>query len=47
MPQLIPFDFINQVTFGFLLLIIMLYGFSKYILPKYIGIYLTRLYINK
>ena len=47
MPQLVPFDFINQVTIGFILLIFMVYIFSKYILPKYIAIYLTRIYISK
>lgn len=47
MPQLVSFDFSNQVTIGFILLIFILYPFSKYILPIYIAIYLTRLYINK
>ena len=35
MPQLVPY-FINQVTFAFIILIIMLYLFPKDILPKFV-----------
>jgi len=47
MPQLIPFYFINQVTFVFGLILIILYVFSKYILPKFVALFTTRLYITK
>ena len=47
MPQLIPFYFVNQVTFVFLLILIILYVFSKYILPKFVSLFTTRLFITK
>ena len=47
MPQLIPFYFINQVTFAFILLIIMIYVFSKYILPRFVRLFLSRVFITK
>nr|AVP25172.1 ATP synthase F0 subunit 8 [Pertusaria plittiana] len=47
MPQLVPFYFINQVTFSFILLIIIIYIFSKYFLPKFIRLFITRLLISK
>jgi len=47
MPQLVPFYFLNQVTFGFATLLVMLYLFSKYILPKYLELFLTRTFITK
>ena len=33
MPQLVPFYFVNQVTFAFIILLLLIYIFSKYILP--------------
>ena len=47
MPQLIPFFFVNQVVFTFAILTILVYAFSKYILPKFVRIFIARLYINK
>ena len=47
MPQLVPFYFINQVTFTFFLLIVMIYMFSKYILPRFIRLFLTRVFISR
>ena len=35
MPQLVPFYFINQVSFAFILLIVLRYVFSKHIFTKY------------
>jgi len=46
MPQLIPFFFVNQVTFTFLLLVLIIYMFSKYILPRFVRLFKTRLHIN-
>jgi F-type H+-transporting ATPase subunit 8 len=45
MPQLIPFYFINEVSFAFIILIIIIYMLSKYILPRFILLYLIRIYI--
>jgi F-type H+-transporting ATPase subunit 8 len=47
MPQLVPFYFINQVTFAFILLVAMIYLFSKYILPRFVRLFLTRVFISK
>jgi len=47
MPQLIPFFFVNQVVFTFVILTILIYAFSKYILPKFVRIFISRIYINK
>ena len=47
MPQLVPFYFVNQVTFTFIILIIMIYIFSKNILPRFVRLFLTRIFINK
>jgi F-type H+-transporting ATPase subunit 8 len=47
MPQLVPFYFINQVSYGFLLLLILLYILSKYILPLFTQLQLTRIIIIK
>ena len=40
MPQLVPFYFIIQVIFAFRLLTIIIYVFSKYILPRYVHLFL-------
>lgn len=45
MPQLIPFFFFNQVVFNFALLTLIIYIFSKYILPKFVRLFKTRLHI--
>ena len=47
MPQLVPFYFLNQITFAFAILIILMYVFSKYTLPRFVRIFSTRLYISK
>lgn len=47
MPQLVPFFFVNQVVFAFVLLVIMIYVFSKYILPKFVKLFITRVYLSK
>lgn len=47
MPQLIPFYFVNQWTFTFVALVTMVYVFSKYILPMFTELFLTRMYITK
>ena len=47
MPQFVPFFFLNQVTFAFIILILMIYVFSKYILPNKVLLFTTRLFISK
>ena len=47
MPQLVPFYFLNQITFAFILLIVMTYTFSKYILPRFVRLFTTRVFISK
>jgi len=43
MPQLVPFYFLNQVSYGFFLLIVLFYVVSKYILPLFVQLQLTRM----
>jgi F-type H+-transporting ATPase subunit 8 len=47
MPQLIPFYFLNQLSFAFLILITLIYVFSKYILPLFTFQQVIRMYITK
>lgn len=47
MPQLIPFYFLNQLSFAFLVLISLIYIFSKYILPLFTFQQVIRMYITK
>jgi F-type H+-transporting ATPase subunit 8 len=47
MPQLVPFYFINQVTFTFVLLTVLIYILSKYILPRFLRLSLSRVFITK
>ena len=47
MTQLLPFYFVNQVTFAFILLVAMIYLFSKYILQRFVRLFLARLFISK
>ena len=47
MPQLIPFYFVNQISFTFLTLLALVYLFSKYILPLFTYQQVVRMYITK
>ena len=47
MPQLIPFYFVNQLVFSFLVLFTFIYLFSKYILPLFTYQQVIRTYITK
>jgi F-type H+-transporting ATPase subunit 8 len=47
MPQLIPFYFLNQLSFAFLTLLTLIYVFSKYILPLFTFQQVIRMYITK
>ena len=46
MPQLIPFFFLNQVVFNFLFLVLIVYMFTKYILPKFVRLFILRFHVN-
>jgi len=47
MPQLLPFFFLNQLSFSFLTLLALIYIFSKYILPLFTFQQVIRMYITK
>ncbi|CAL9733176.1 ATP synthase F0 subunit 8 (mitochondrion) [Monosporozyma unispora] len=47
MPQLIPFYFMNQLTYGFLLFVVLLVLFSTILLPMILKLYVSRLFITK
>lgn len=47
MPQLVPFFFFNQVVFTFAILVFLFYVFFKYILPRMLRLFTTRLFISK
>ena len=47
MPQLIPFYFVNQLLFSFVVLFTLIYVFSKYILPLFTFQQVVRMYITK
>ena len=47
MQQLIPFYFLNQLAFSFLVLCALIYVFSKYILPLFTFQQVVRMYITK
>ena len=46
MPQLVPFFFVNQVIFAFVILTVLIYAFTKYILPKHVRKFISRTYID-
>lgn len=47
MPQLIPFFYISQLSFSFLTLLVLIYVFSKYVLPLFTFQQVVRMYITK
>jgi F-type H+-transporting ATPase subunit 8 len=46
MPQLVPFYFLNEIIFSFTLIVLNIYIFSKYILPRFVRLFLSRTYIS-
>ncbi len=44
MPQLVPFYFMNEVVFAFSIIVIVHYILSKYVLPRIINLFLSRLF---
>jgi F-type H+-transporting ATPase subunit 8 len=47
MPQLTPYYFLNQITFAFAALLILVYILSKYVLPLFTLLQVARIYITK
>ena len=47
MPQLVPFYFVNEVVATFTVLPILIYVFSKYLLPQKVRLMAARLFISK
>jgi F-type H+-transporting ATPase subunit 8 len=47
MPQLVPFYFVNEVAFAFTIIPLLIYVFSKYILPAQLRRYAARLFTSK
>lgn len=44
MPQLVPFYFINEVVFAFTVIVIVHYLLSKYILPRIVNLFVSRIF---
>ena len=47
MPQLTPFYYMNEIVFAFAIIVFVLYVLSKYILPRIVRLFLSRMFINK
>ena len=47
MPQLIPFYFLNQLYFSFVVLFVLIYILSKYVLPLFNLQQVIRMFIVK
>ena len=47
MPQLLPYYFLNQLSFTIFILIALIFVFSKYILPNFVFLFVSRSYITK
>ena len=46
MPQLVPYFFVNQISFTFLILLSLIFVMSRYILPYFTYLAVTRFYIT-
>jgi F-type H+-transporting ATPase subunit 8 len=47
MPQLTPFYYMNEIVFAFAIIVLLLFILSKYILPRIVRLFLSRMFINK
>nr|QUB36778.1 ATP synthase subunit 8 [Ophiostoma piliferum] len=47
MPQLVPFFYFNEVLVTFSVITIIVYLSSKYILPRFVRLFLSRTFISK
>nr|QYC35754.1 ATP synthase F0 subunit 8 [Apophysomyces elegans] len=46
MPQLVPFYFLNQLSYGFFVLLVLLYVSSTYILPNFMVVQSARMFLD-
>lgn len=47
MPQMLPFYFVNQITFALLGLFVVTYVMSVYILPAFVQLLVSRVFVTK
>nr|QMX77521.1 ATP synthase F0 subunit 8 [Meira sp. (in: basidiomycete fungi)] len=47
MPQLLLFYFVNQLSFALFGLFVVIYVMSRFFLPAFTELFLTRMYITK
>lgn len=47
MPQLVPFFFVNEVTFTFITLVLLVHILSNYVLPSIVRIFTSRVFVSK
>ena len=47
MPQLVPFYFINEISYAFIIIISIIFISSKYILPSFVRLFMSRTLISK
>lgn len=47
MPQLLPFYFVNQFVFALAALFTITYVMSRYVMPYFVALFVTRVYITK
>jgi F-type H+-transporting ATPase subunit 8 len=47
MPQLLPFYFVNQLSFAVVVLGTLVYVFGTYVLPVFVQLFVSRLYVTK
>lgn len=47
MPQLVPFYFVNEIAFTFIIVAFTVYILSKYFLPRLVRLFLSRTFIWK
>ena len=45
MPQLVPFYFMNDVVFAFTIIAIVHFLLSKFILPRIVSLFVSRIFI--
>jgi F-type H+-transporting ATPase subunit 8 len=47
MPQLVPFFFVNEICFTFVVIALTVYTLAKYVLPRFVRLFLSRTFIAK
>ena len=47
MPQLVPFYYMNEVFFTFIVIVGILYILSNYVLPRIVRLFISRMFIKK